>query len=289
MSRCYPYVCNSNSITFTIGIYSITCLNTDAGAQKTLSALHGYLTCPNYIDFCTMSRKMCPNFCNQNGYCTNGICNCYTGYYGSTCNITTCTTGQYYSPLTLACVTNCPSGYYTNIYSKSCQPCQSPCSQCVGSPTACSGCATLNGVIQYFYNNACYSTCPAGTYATGALNCVLCNSGSQCLSCSYSPTNCTACQPGYYLSQPVSGSCISSCAGTGYNLQDEVNRVCVTQCPSNEIAPGNGSCVFCPAGSYQAGGNLCNATCSGGYYANTVLMACMSCDSSCKTCDGSFP
>jgi hypothetical protein len=52
LSRCYPYVCDTSSIVFTIGSYSITCLSSQAGVMKTLSALTGYLTCPDYNDFC---------------------------------------------------------------------------------------------------------------------------------------------------------------------------------------------------------------------------------------------
>ena len=77
-SRCYPYVCNSsnNAIVFTIGTFTITCLNNEADVRKTLSGLAGYLTCPSYASFCTMSRKTCSGFCNQNGFCMNAVCNC---------------------------------------------------------------------------------------------------------------------------------------------------------------------------------------------------------------------
>lgn len=120
-SRCYPYVCNANnSITFTIGSYTVVCLSGQAGISKTLSGLTGYLTCPNYINYCTISRKMCTNFCNQNGYCTGGICNCYDGYYGTDCSKTICTPGQYYVPTNDSCSTTCPSGYYTNKFSGTC-------------------------------------------------------------------------------------------------------------------------------------------------------------------------
>lgn len=45
-SRCYPYTCNTANITFTIGTYSVTCLSTEGGVVKTLSALTGSMTCP---------------------------------------------------------------------------------------------------------------------------------------------------------------------------------------------------------------------------------------------------
>lgn len=62
-----------------------------------------------------------------------GVCNCLPGYYGSDCSKTTCTTGYYYSPLTATCVTVCPSTYYQNIYSRTCEKCDSTvCQECYG-------------------------------------------------------------------------------------------------------------------------------------------------------------
>ena len=44
-SRCYPYVCHASnsSIEFTVGVYTVYCLSSEEGAQKTVSALDGYL------------------------------------------------------------------------------------------------------------------------------------------------------------------------------------------------------------------------------------------------------
>lgn len=160
---------------------------------------------------------MCPNFCNQNGYCTGGVCNCYDGYYGSDCSKTICTAGQYYDPTNNSCNNTCPSGYYTNKFSGSCEQCKAPCSECMNSATNCIGCQTINGVIQYFYNGACSSSCPAQTYATPSLNCLACDTTTAfCSSCSIYPSNCTSCQPNKYLAQPI---------------QNGVNITCVSTCP----------------------------------------------------------
>jgi proprotein convertase subtilisin/kexin type 5 len=98
---------------------------------------------------------------------------------------------------------------------------------------------------------------------------------------------CTSCLGGLYLSQPGNGSCIATCAGTSYFLLDTVNLVCVSSCPSNMVAPGNGTCVLCSSG-YQYQGN-CIPTCPGSYYADSTLIACLQCDSSCLACLGSYP
>ena len=44
-SRCYPYVCDAstNKIEFTVGAYTVHCLSSEEGLQKTVSALDGYL------------------------------------------------------------------------------------------------------------------------------------------------------------------------------------------------------------------------------------------------------
>lgn len=258
--------------------------------QKTLSALAGYITCPIYTSFCTISQKTCTNFCNQNGFCMGGVCNCYTGYYGNDCTQTSCTTGQFYDPVGSTCGTNCPTGYYTNIYSRSCEACQAPCSECIGSPTNCAGCAILNGNVQYFYNGTCYSACPTSTYALVNNTCVACDTTTaQCLDCTGSPTTCTSCQPGLYLQQPVSGSCGASCSGT-YALKDEVNLVCVASCPSNMIAPGNGSCVLCAAGQFKdTGSGNCVGSCPSSQYSDATLRVCLNCHTDCLTCDGAYP
>ena len=118
--RCYPYICYATYIEFTVGLNIVTCQDNEGGVQKTINSLNGYLKCPVYEEFCEQSRKICPNWCSQNGFCTRGVCNCYTGYYGDDCSKTMCTTGQYYDESTETCVDNCPSGQYENQFSRAC-------------------------------------------------------------------------------------------------------------------------------------------------------------------------
>ena len=290
-SRCYPYVCNTDSITFTIGSYSITCLSTETGVQKTLSALVGSLTCPSFESYCTKSRKTCTNWCSQKGFCMNGVCNCLEGYSGVDCSISTCTTAtQYYDPSTTSCITGaCPSSYYQNIYSHTCERCDSACSECINTPDNCLGCASVAGNPQYLYSSVCYTSCPSHTYANNVgYTCHDCDNGTAfCETCSDSATNCTSCVSPYYLSAPTHGSCVNSCSGT-YSLAVVSTRICVAACPSNMIAPGDGTCVLCANGTYYSSGS-CIGSCTGQFYADETLRACLSCDSSCLTCDGSYP
>jgi len=246
-SRCYPYVCGTSNIIFTIGSYTITCLSSEGGVQKTLSAQAGYLTCPVFADFCTLSRKTCTGWCNQNGFCMNGVCNCNSGYSGADCSQTSCNSSSYYSSSSSSCVLNCPSGTYQNIYSRSCLACQSPCLQCITLPTNCLNCISSVNNIQYYYNGSCSSTCPSGTYASGYV-CLACNSAVGCATCVSSPVICTSCLGGLYLSQPGNGSCIATCVGTANFLLDTVHLVCVSSCPSNMVAPVSGTCMLCSTG-----------------------------------------
>jgi len=112
LSRCYPYVCGTSSIIFTIGSYTITCLSSEAGVMKSLSALTGYLTCPIYNNFCIESRKTCKNWCSQNGYCIDGVCNCYTGYSGPDCSQTICSASTYFDSSSNTCLATCSPGTY---------------------------------------------------------------------------------------------------------------------------------------------------------------------------------
>lgn len=95
-----------------------------------------------FADFCTESRKTCPNWCSQNGYCMGGVCNCIAGYYGDNCGQTICTSGTFYDPTTTSCVATCPSAYYANSWNDACEPCDSSCQECFGEPTICTGCVS---------------------------------------------------------------------------------------------------------------------------------------------------
>ncbi len=94
--------------------------------------MQGYLECPNFVDFCPQSRKICPNWCSQNGFCTRGVCNCYSDntvtYSGIDCSQTSCVAANnFFDPTTSSCVATCPSGYYANTRSKACLRCDASC------------------------------------------------------------------------------------------------------------------------------------------------------------------
>lgn len=81
-----------------------------------------------------ISRKLCKNWCSQNGFCTRGICNCNPGYSGEDCSSNICSVGQYYIATNNSCVSgaslNCPDGTYANKYDSTCLSCSSSCTKC---------------------------------------------------------------------------------------------------------------------------------------------------------------
>ena len=79
-SRCYPYVCNytTTTITFTIETFTVNCFSNEQGSNKRVTGMQGNVECPIFSDFCVQSRKICPNWCSGNGFCTRGVCNCYS-------------------------------------------------------------------------------------------------------------------------------------------------------------------------------------------------------------------
>ena len=49
----------------------------------------------------------CPNLCNNNGNCSNGSCQCITGYTGADCSLRTCPVGSSWSDdMTVTTLTN---------------------------------------------------------------------------------------------------------------------------------------------------------------------------------------
>lgn len=95
--------------------------------------MYGSITCPNIKRFCKNQRLLCPNWCSNNGFCTNGVCNCKEGYAGTDCSLTSCVTASYiYNTAETACIdpTTCTGAFYADKFNKVCMPCFSKCATC---------------------------------------------------------------------------------------------------------------------------------------------------------------
>lgn len=205
--------------------------------------------------------------------------------YGSDCSAS-CTSGQYYNPLSSTCTTLCPSGTYANTFSHTCELCQGACAQCVGTPTNCVGCVSSSN-LKYFYSGVCYAVCPNVTYTSG-FNCLACSVADNCKTCSGASDACTSCLGNLILDLT---SCVSTCPSERGTL-DLVHNECVASCPTYLLTVSS-TCVYCPNGTYLFN-SVCAANCSGGnststYYADDYYHACMLCNTACNTCDGPYP
>jgi proprotein convertase subtilisin/kexin type 5 len=141
---------------------------------------------------------------------------------------------------------------------------------------------------QYFYNLACYSACPDGTYSSG-FTCLICDTTvAECATCFGSPTNCTSCLNSKYLNQPIYGSCIVDCPISGaYTVKDVVNYQCVSTCSNNLILINN-TCNYCTTGFKLISNSSCVASCPDFFYSDIPKHLCSRCDSSCLTCSGPY-
>lgn len=143
----------------------------------------------------------------------------------------------------------------------------------------------MNGY--YLFNQSCYSTCPSGLYSnTTTKKCEACH--SYCVQCN-GPTsaNCSSCNSGFYLKQPVASSktCIQTCSSGQYG--DVNTKQCVT-CHSNCQScfdVGNTACYVCNA-PYYLEGTTCSSVCPDGKYNNSATKLCEPCASICLTCTG---
>lgn len=107
--------------------------------------------------------------------CLVMIPNCLNCYNQTTCE--TCVAGKYLA--NGKCTSQCPNGYFLNLASSVCQPCDSKCFTCTSS-TNCVTCrqgyfllaSTLNNITTF----SCTEACPIGFYASINSTCMPCSS-----------------------------------------------------------------------------------------------------------------
>ncbi|EGR33745.1 leishmanolysin family protein, putative [Ichthyophthirius multifiliis] len=84
--QCYKYECSANGQQVNIYIESVKLVCNKNSEQKTVENYTGFVLCPeNITEFCKL-KKICKNFCSQNGYCLNNKCECKKDFYGEDCS-----------------------------------------------------------------------------------------------------------------------------------------------------------------------------------------------------------
>lgn len=206
---------------------------------------------------------------------TSACNSCATGrliYGTNTCG--TCTTGQYADSST------------------TCALCDSNCATCTSSPTNCLSCGIITGFQSYLYSDAvCYTTCPAGTYASadntaGIYLCNACPTG--CATCSLvsGSVKCTLCTAVAGTSFYLSGnSCTSNCGNGKYGgLDGSGNPACLSCVAPCANCLSASSCLTCATGYLISGTAICTTLCPYASYFNGSTSLCEVCSSSCASC-----
>ncbi len=180
-------------------------------------------------------------------------------------NCTSCVSPNYLMASNNTCLSNCPSGYATNINTSACDSCNIVCSTCFGSTiNECIACKNVSGINYYLNNTSCLANCPSGFYNDSISNlCIACT--APCANCSINPTNCT------------------SCINSSYILVITTCTICTAPCVTcfNTLT----NCTSCNTTTfYVALNNTCPASCPSGYAQNTSTRTCDLCYTGCLTC-----
>ena len=224
------------------------------------------LACDTTCYTCTIIPTNCTS-CYNLTYLLNNLCSstCPAGYASrtsdNTCQLcdTTCVTC---TDLDSSHCSSCSkSGYYLSpTPTGSCIQCDISCKTCITTSKSCLSCNTG----QFYYNNGCITTCPAGYWARSTDNtCQTCL--TSCTTCSAgTSSDCTSCPTGTYLSTTPKGSCLS-CSGCA---------TCITL---------STNCLSCTSPKFLSN-YQCISTCPDGTWPKTTNQTCTSCDATCKTC-----
>ncbi|KAL4473123.1 hypothetical protein ABPG72_007353 [Tetrahymena utriculariae] len=244
--------------------YQVLTINTDQ--------YQGTITCPsNFSQFC-YGAAACPNTCNQNGYCQNGLCICQNGFFGDDCSI------------------QCPLNNCT---------CQSPCVTCRGSSTWCASC--LAGYVLKAEKGICQKECDTSclecNQPLNPTSCTSCKQGfylyqgqcfecqPPCLTCSQSRSTCLSCVSNYTLNQ-IQNICNPICYGACKDCILPLQQNSCKSCFDQYYLSKQGECLPCSSECFNCIGNsnICTK-CYPGYILNPITFQCNPiCAQNCLTC-----
>ena len=173
--------------------------------------------------FLLSSSTTCLNSCpdgswrNPSNMCLGCDSSCSVCMGPNDIHCSACNSGYFLFPAHLSpttCSIFCPSGYWEDTTNHICAECNSACSDCIGpSNTECSSCNT--GYFLQSSSTTCRNSCPDGSWPNSTSNtCENCD--VSCAICTGPDnTQCSACNPDYFL-QPSSTICLSSCPAHYY-------------------------------------------------------------------------
>lgn len=226
----YPYFADTSTRACTtscgVGFYGNITTKTCEICQVQCVTCSGYLVCNSCISGFYLYEISCVVSCPSYPVM-------YYAHKESSVCFKTCPTPFFGQPSTQRCQLTCPAQTYPNPTTRVCTACPIGCLTCdgLGCYTCSSGYTFLqltltcnkhcNSTHAYFYNSACYTTCPNGSYLSYDLvTCLACS--LPCRTCTGNAGNCTSCIDSYY-----------------YNTQ------CVAACPTDYYVDSNLQCQKC--------------------------------------------
>ncbi|KAL4449881.1 hypothetical protein ABPG74_015000 [Tetrahymena malaccensis] len=236
------------------------------------------------------SDGVCKNSCPE-GKWTNSttkqceLCdtNCKTCDNLSKSNCTSCNSPLFLDLKSKQCVNPCPSKFYGNQSTSTCDKCEITCQECTGQNS--NQCTKCSGDL-YLEDNRCVSKCSPGKFSNKSTNnCDLCDK-KKCKECEDSSTKCTKCNQNMYLHEY---SCYATCPKGYYaDLSSGKCAHCNSSCETC-FGPNADQCTNCKGDLlFDPVSQKCVDKCQQKYYADKENNQCIECDSSCLECSGSL-
>jgi hypothetical protein len=178
---------------------------------------------------------------------------------------------------------NCPDGYWNDVLSKKCQPCKSPCVNCLNDDT-CKTCIKDYYFIKDYDINNCIKKCPDNYYPdNGNFQCIKCK--DECRTCSTQDI-CHSCNSKYFYNDELK-ECNSSCKD-GF-IENNVTNNCDKCEPKCRSCKGSKNiCTSCSRPFYL--NHIlkdCVEYCPTDTYKDNIYISCEKCHPTCVTCNGS--
>lgn len=187
------------------------------------------------------------------------------------------------------CVAKCPSGFYANDNTTSCELCL-PQLNCATCTVVVGGSGVVQCITcQYGYymqtDNTCKTTCLPLFFKNNWRNtCDPCS--ANCGNCTSSAdSSCIDCRAGKVFLANVSGKyCLGTCPSEYYYRSGDNCLDCYTACKTCQ-GTTSVDCLTCVDGLYLSNG-MCRYVCPAGSYPRKSTGLCESCNTNCQFCFG---